>query len=603
MRPILRLSGRLLPVLAVLLAAVPALSPAADAPSSTPPRAVEYVDGVPDTGQFLPDTAILASVNDRKISVFQFRDFYFLSDPQIRPGTDSAGRAEFLTNMIRKEVLGLTALSLDPPLDFADRATLRSFRRTLLSNRLFETNVLNAQAPPEDSVRRVFGYYQRDLKLRIVHFNDHEDAIKARRELLSGRATWEQLSDRYNPPGLRPNAGELGWSSFEKVPTGLALEIWKTKPGQVTPPLLGATGWQIFQVVESRKREIPEYHIFRPVVESLLRNNTAELNRRAIMEEAKSGMGIRYDSTNVVWASSRFSQAVSFGHDGAGQTINIDERVPEFEPADTARVLLTWKGGRLTVGDLVHAYSDLAPVMRPALNTPELLRDYVDALVTSPRMIELAEKRGLEKDPVFVRRYERKREEILVGKMVDDSVFSRISVTKDERLAWYQKHRAGFITFPSVRYALVIRDSKAAADSIRDRLEKGADLAAILRADSLAGNTFSGIQTTRSNESVAYQKVLFEEMRPGQIRVLGPDANRHFACVKLLEFDPGRQKSYDEVEGIVDESVRNEKAEAALNAFIARLEPRYRIMARYDQLMNVRLTVPKQAEYDQYAEK
>jgi hypothetical protein len=87
-------------------------------------------------------------------------------------------------------------------------------------------------------------------------------------------------------------------------------------------------------------------------------------------------------------------------------------------------------------------------------------------------------------------------------------------------------------------------------------------------------------------------KLLFEEMRPGQRRVMGPDKQGYWACVQLLEFDPGQQVPYEEVETVIDESIRNLKAEQVLQAFTARLMKRYPVETHYERLMSVKLTTP-----------
>ena len=83
-------------------------------------------DGIVDRGQFLPDTAVLARVNDRVTRVGAFIDAYFSSYAEDRPKSDSAGRVEFLNSIVNKEVLGLTALAINRPLGFEDRAKLRA---------------------------------------------------------------------------------------------------------------------------------------------------------------------------------------------------------------------------------------------------------------------------------------------------------------------------------------------------------------------------------------------------------------------------------------------------------------------------------------------
>ena len=585
-----------LAVLAMISAGT--LNAAPTPPPAAPEKSVEYIDGVRDTGQFLHNSEILARVADRKVSVLDFRTYYFLSAPEIRPGRDSSGRAEFLTNMVRKDVLGLTALKSGIQFSFEDRATLRDERATLLSNRLFETSVLDVGTPSEDSLRKVYEYHKVELRMRVLFFSDRAQAEAVRQSVVKTPSTWAAAAERYNPPALRFKAGEIAWSKFESVPTGVALQLWTLKTGQVSPVLQTNAGWQVFQVLERRPRPYAEYRIMKPSIEALLSNYSQDLRRQAITDEAKKGMEVRYDTTNATWAAKHFTSAVSVAADGGGQTIHIEESVPEFEPADTARTILTWKEGRVSLGELLHEYTHLPAVMRPNINTKEAIMAYADALMLAPRMVEIAVARGFEKDPKFVRMYERKQEEILVGKMVEDSCFTRIMVSKQERRAFYDKNRNGFVTYPSVRYAVIVRDTKAAADSVKARLGAGEKATAILRADSLAGNLRSGIQGGNTQDRLPFHKLVFEELRPGQSRVLGPDKDKAWACIVLLEFDPGKQLPFEEVEAICDESVRNLKSEQALTAFVGRLMKRYPIEARYDLLMRVKLTTPKADETD-----
>src|SRR5262245_14132464 len=67
---------------------------ATSAPAAKQPR--RFINGVLDTGQFLPDTAILARVDDHVIRVREFVESYFNAYAEDRPAGDSAGRVEFL---------------------------------------------------------------------------------------------------------------------------------------------------------------------------------------------------------------------------------------------------------------------------------------------------------------------------------------------------------------------------------------------------------------------------------------------------------------------------------------------------------------------------
>jgi hypothetical protein len=594
MRPTDPRRGFLLPVLALLLFA--AVVP--PAPAAEPAKSIEYVDGVPDTGQFLPNSDILAKVADREISVYDFRDAYFLSDATIRPRGDSLGRAEFLTNMIRKEVLGLAALSGDHRLGFEQRSALREYQRTLISNRFYELAVRDVPEVPEDSLRKVFDYMCVELRPRVLTYPERAEAEAASAALASGRSTFDALLAGLNPGAAKKKPGEIPWLSFQQAPLELALQIWHLQPGQVSEVLGAPEGYQIYQVLEQRPFRMPEYSIMRPIIRSSLRDLASGVRRLEMLREAKRGMTIHYDTTTVKWASRKFFATIQSDTSGKGGGVIIDERLPEFAPEDTSRTVLSWDAGRISLGRLAYAHASIASVMRPSLNTPEALMDFADALMLEPKLHEMALARGLDKDPVVVQLYQRRLESILVERMVEDSCFSRIFVTPKERRDFYQRNRNRFVTYPSVLAAFVVRDTRAGADSVMARISAGESVTAIVHADSLRGELRSHLRQVSTQDRLSIEKVLFEEMRPGQSRVMGPDNSGAWACVHLVDFNPGDQLPFERVETVVDESLRNIKAETALNDFVDRLRVRYPIVSHYEKLPRVKLTVPAQEEHD-----
>lgn len=585
--------GKLLTLFAFSLLA----APAPRALAAEPGRSIEYVDGVPDTGQFLPNSTLLAKVGDRRISVLDFRESYFDSDPRIRSRGDSLGRAEFLTNMMRKEVLGLTALSAGYSLGFEERAILRAFQSTQISNRLFEVGVMAVPEVPEDSLRKVYGWMCQEIRARALSFPERAEADAAYASLRRGRTTFEAIEARLRPEATKPRQ-DLRWLPFQNVPIDVAVQIWPVPPGKFTGVIASPSGYQIVKVLERRPRPTPDYEFERGNIRNTLRTYASARRRAALLTEAKRGLDFQYDTTNVRWASRHYFVSVQADSAVLGRGLVIDERVPEFAPEDTARTLLTWKGGRLTLGRLASAYRDLAAVMRPPINTPEQLMDYADAIALEPRLLEMAIERGFDKDSAVVARYQRKVEELLVMRMVEDSCFSRIQVTPKERRDYYEKNRNSFYSYPQARAAIVVRNTKEQVQAVQARIAAGESIESILHADSLAGEARSGIKVVTGEARDPLEKILFEELRPGQTRIMGPDKSGLWACVELLEFDPGHLLPFEQFVALIDESVRNLKGEQALNDFVDRLKSRYPIEMHFEKLMRVKLTTPTPDEHE-----
>lgn len=327
----------------------------------------------------------------------------------------------------------------------------------------------------------------------------------------------------------------------------------------------------------------------RSAVRERLRGQREGERANRLRAQVAARIGMTYDSTNIRWSAPRFRGFETHPPDSAGAILNLAGALPEFAAADTARVLARHRDGRFSLGDFLRAYHALSPIVRPPVGDFDAFRAQLDAMVLEPYLVELARTRGLERDPMTVAEILRKREEILVGHLFEDSVRSKASVPPAEGRRYYDQHVAQYVTYPRVRFAAIVRPTRGAADSLRARLAAGARAADILRADSLIGMITGSIRELRQDERGPYHDLLFGELRPGQARVVGPDREGTFMVLQSLDFDPGRQLTYEEVRQNVDESLQNIHAEAALKALIARLSRRYRIEAHPELVMRVRL--------------
>ena len=231
-------------------------------------------------------------------------------------------------------------------------------------------------------------------------------------------------------------------------------------------------------------------------------------------------------------------------------------------------------------------------MVRPDVTIPDAMRSQIAGVVLEPYRSQLARERGLEKDPEVVSRIEGKRERLLVERMYQDSIMTQAWVSREERKAYYDKHTRDYFTFPSVDFAAILRHNRAGADSLLKALDAGAKPWDIIAADSLRGEKTGSLQHRRGDEKGTYQKVLFEELRPGHSTIVGPDRVGDFAVIQLVTYDGGRQLSFEESQGMIDESLQNMKAEERLNAWLERLRKIYPVESRPELVMRVRLVNP-----------
>lgn len=604
---------RLLPLAGVALIAALATHSAAQTPKpwkpaqplpEPPKRASGYlwhghqvalIDGVPDTGQFLPDSAVLGRVNDRVFHVRDFREGWFSSYAQTRPRPDSAGRVEFLRSMANKEVLAYTAMQINKPLEFQDRAQLREHTQRVLSNVAFQRLVADSVKITEDEVRHAYEQTGYQLHIQHIQFEDRATAERVRDDLLKGHITWSAAVQKYsNTRNDRGPDGELGWMIRQAFDPTVAIEVYEMKPTDLSHVFQDNAGYQIVRVRERKPvKQQPYEMVHSSLLADLQPPRIAERVQR-LRDGIRNKIGMQYDTTQIEWASNVIGETGAMRHDANGQaSLDVSGSLPEFQDSDTSRVLCRWNGGQFTLGAFLDSYKAIPVPQRMNVNSFDAFQNAIDGFLFEPYFAQLAIDHGLDKDPMAVAMINRKREELMVEHLFADSIQARVFVSDKERRAYYQKHLPDFFSFQNVKYAAILRPSKAGADSVVAALRSGTKAVDLLRADSLGGRMQTGaIHERREDEKGAYYKMLFEEMKPGDV-VLGPvDKDGIYVVFQLLEHDPGHELTFDEVQSIIDESLQNQKAEKMLNAFIARHQRKFKVELHTDMVTRIRLTDP-----------
>jgi hypothetical protein len=573
--------------------ATPAQPPGAPASPTAPRPPVVSYDGIPDTGQFLPDTATLARVEDRIIRVRDFVEAYFNSYGEDRPAPDEAGRVQFLNTMINKNVLEITAVAANRPLGFEDRAVMREHTERVLSDVLFQRAVVDSSPVTEDEIQTVYHQYAYQTRMRHILLRDRAAAERVRADLLAKRIGWSDAVRRHSVAADRDRDGDMGWANRIQYDPVLAAQVYKLEPGEISPVIHDRDGYHVMQCAERRPVQAPALDALRDVIRNQVRSYKVSVRGTALQDGLAREIGLVIDSANVAWAASHFPTGDVVSHQGSETIIDMSAAEPQIGAEDTSRVLARHRHGQLSLGRFLAVYTSINPISRPPASDFEALAGLVTSTVLEPYVAEIAVKRGLDRDSAAVSLIRRRLEQIRVEHMYQDSVQSKVWVRPADRRKYYEQHKTEFVTIPRVSYAAFWRQTRAGADSVAARLGAGEKAEAILRADSAAGFSGGSIrELSASDHGAPFYKLLFEELRPGKVAVDGPTRDSGYVAIQLITYDRSRQLAFDEVVANIDESLQNIQAEKLLKALIARHRARLSIEAHPELLGRVRLVDP-----------
>ena len=200
----------------------------------TSPKLKGWINDVPDTGQFLPDSVWLLRVGPRVHTVGDYVAKWFTSYPEYRPASDSAGRVQFLSSLLHKDVLGMTALALNRPPAFEDRLALRETRQRSLASAVYQRFVRDSVVVTDAEVRTQWEGFKWMQHFRHILLADRMTADRVRRELISGQITWAAAVKKYSiATNDKGPGGELGWVTRDKLDPNVAYWIFGLPPGEM----------------------------------------------------------------------------------------------------------------------------------------------------------------------------------------------------------------------------------------------------------------------------------------------------------------------------------------------------------------------------------
>ena len=542
--------------------------------------------------QFLPDDAVLARVNGRAITVRRFRERYFGSEGSGHFDDDSAGRVALLNHLIGLDVLGLTALASKRALDLEDRQVLRGHTNTVLQNVLYQRQVVDSAAVEPEEIDRYMVQFGYEQHLRSILVESRSTAERLRLDLLRGRVPWGEVVRRHSRArGMGPE-GDLGWLKRGSLQGEMGLVAFGLEPGAISKVLEDSEGYRIFQCLGRRAVSRSPTQFARVLLMRDLRQTRMRPLVLRFYDKVRALAGVTYDTTNIRWVTARFKEAYDARPVRAPGTLDLSDDTPEFG-ADTGRVLARTRDRKITLGRFLDDYRTIPTYSRPQLASVESFIHAFDGPALEPERLKIAKALKIDQDPVAVAQIEGKREEMLVEHLLQDSVTSHVVVTPAMRQRYYQTHLASMVSTPRVRYARFLRPNLGSAEALLARLHAGESPEDVIRASAREGDDSTGVVLeVRETDHDEYQKILFEELRPGQATRVGPDREGKYLIFQVLEHEPARQLSFQEAESSVDEVVRSAETARLRSAFVARLERRYVIEAHPELVMRIQLTDP-----------
>ena len=301
----------------------------------------------------------------------------------------------------------------------------------------------------------------------------------------------------------------------------------------------------------------------------------------------------------IVHASLSLSILLVFGLGCVGATGKGDVVLAEFN----------WKGEKVkvTLGELEKEISELPRYKREKYSSYEGKKEYLLLMAESRLVLRAALDKGYEKDPELLDKVDDYLRDLVIEKLEDEEVKSKVKITEDEMRKYYEEHKDEFVEPEKVRLTCITiqaeegkeEEAKKKAEEIFKRIKAGEDIKKIAKELSDKGENVgpggrSGGDTgffTRDTYPMApeFTKAAFS-LQPGQMYegVLEQDirGTKYYMIFRCEERKPQRQKKFEEedVQRKIRRRLKRQKEDELMKALVDRLRRKAKVKVYADRI-------------------
>lgn len=142
-----------------------------------------------------------------------------------------------------------------------------------------------------------------------------------------------------------------------------------------------------------------------------------------------------------------------------------------------------FKGGEITDRDFTEAVDNLSPRVRAVALSQR--REFLESYVIEKLLLREAEKKGVQHLDEVQSLMEKAREKILVAKLIEMEIESKVKVTPEDAKNYYDANKEEFMTPYRVKASHILLRSREEAEQVRTQAEAGGDFAELAKKHSL----------------------------------------------------------------------------------------------------------------------
>ncbi|MBT3343150.1 MAG: hypothetical protein HN712_04090 [Gemmatimonadetes bacterium] len=276
--------------------------------------------------------------------------------------------------------------------------------------------------------------------------------------LLSEGADFAALAREHSLADDAPRGGELReWFDYSDAVPVIREAAFPLDPGQFTEPVETIDGFEVIKVLDKHRMTLPQ---MRSEVHRILQKTKWSERRQVILDSLTAAYGVGIDNDQIPLALTAVGAPTA------------------MTPQQAEQTLVSWRGGRLTLGDFVAAVQQDKQVPAPADSaaTPRSLMRY---FLSDTLLVTLGRDLGFDEEPYFRDWRQEKLDQELVEAYRRQILAGKIDVTVAEARADYEVNQGPYALPGEVHLSEILVDTEPEADRLVQALVSGADFAVL----------------------------------------------------------------------------------------------------------------------------
>ena len=505
---------------------------------------------------------VVARIGDAEIAVADFKRFVGNLPPELR--SEKQGREadlDYLNSMVDQELLLMEARARGIDTSAAIATQLQDLIRLRLAGR-YRAQVIDTRIKiAAEDIQRAFvdmGFDRERLYSRILLYT-REEVDEVIQQLGHGR-TFEEMARRFaDHDAFAQEDGTMDWIGRTQAERfGISKQdFFSLAVGQVAEPLRMPGFWQIYRFLDDREAKIAKYQ---QEIGKKLHREQQRIRTQEEFEVLSRKYGLRLHPEGVRLLVRR----------------NLD-----LTPAEAARPLYSFAGGKMTLGDYLNQLRSKG--FRGGLTDSVQVVKLAEISALHPWLFARAgRERGWDDEPDFVEWRKRKNKELILKALMKAETTARTDLNETVLRDFYAADPGRFRDAAEVTVREIWVHTEEEAKGLRAEIERGADIAELLRRPGVHSHGSlrrGGELVLRHLLRPAYPALVDAAFAAQAGDLVGPVALEEmeaFAIFQVLEHKDSRIRTFAEAQKQVRARVRAEQERELSTDFLKRLQQKYR---------------------------